>query len=305
VVSVFAITVNRKRRIVDVLLLLIFGLLAYRYVRNIALFGLIMFVPIAQGLTVLAGDLKLKVAPRYRAFLASGSKRLVWPLLVLVVAGFAAAQFNAPRWGAGPAPGQFPETVAGLINEVRPPGRIFNQYELGGYLSWVLQGDYQVFIDGRHYRTNKAFATHQAVMTGRPGWQRALDRYGVNTIVIQGTSSYQAGLIPLVKILASDPGWKLAGRGERALLFFKVGSVPDFAVDAYLDKSEVWLQVKIEAEANMAAYPAQALAYLALGEAFIGLGQRIEAVEVFRHYLLLEPDDTEVIKRLAQLEAGG
>jgi tetratricopeptide (TPR) repeat protein len=223
--------------------------------------------------------------------------------VIVLAVWFSASRIMHPRWGAGPAPGLFPETTVRIINELQPPGRIFNHYELGGYLAWMLQGNYQVFIDGRHYGMNRAFATHNAVMRGRPGWQRGLDRYGVNVIITQGTWSHEAQVVPLVKILAQDPEWGLIGRGERALLFFRKAGVPDVPEQYYLDKSEVWKQIRVEAEANIDMFPNQALAYQALGEALLGLGERKPAIEALRHYLRLAPDDQEAMKQLKQLEA--
>ena len=304
-VSVAAVAVNRKRRISDVLLLLVFGFLAFQYVRNIGLFALVMYVPIAHGLTDFACNVKARLGRGGSGVRLTQLQWVSWVIAVVIFVWAAALRFNHPRWGAGPAPGLFPESTARMILEIQPPGRIFNHYELGGYLAWTLQGAYKVFIDGRHYGMNKAFSIHSAVMHGRPGWKRALERYGVNVIITQGTWSHEAQLVPLVRILAEDTEWGLIGRGERALLFLRKAGVPDIDTQHYLEKSEIWEQVRLEAEANISMFPNQAMAYQALGEAMYGLGDRGKAIEAYQHYLRLAPDDQDAAGRLRQIEAGG
>jgi hypothetical protein len=300
-----AVSVNLKKRgIVDGLLFLVFGYLAYRYVRNIALFALVMYVPVCKGFTALSEIAANRWAAEQSSRLTGVRKLAAWTGVTVCVCWFAMHKISHPQWGAGPASGVFPVAAAKAIMEIRPPGRIFNFYDLGGYLDWALEGQYQVFIDGRHYGANRALAVHDAVTRGRSGWQRALDQYDVNTIIIQATRSHQAQLVPLVKILAGDPDWELAVRGEKALLFLKAGAVPDLPGHFRLDKSEVWQQVRAEAKENIAEYPFQAPAYHALGEALLGLGEREGAMEAFAQYLELAPDDEQMARRLRELRDG-
>ncbi len=301
--SIIAVAVNRKRRVVDILLLLVFGLLAYRYVRNIGLFALLMYVPIAQGLTDLACNLRDRLGWASAPARLTQVQWLSWGLIIVLAVWFSASRITLSRWGAGPEPGLFPETAARFIRDTHPPGRIFNQYELGGYLGWALQGDYQVSVDGRHYTANRALALHTAVTYARPGWQTALDRYDVNTIIIKATRSYEAQMIPLVQMLANDPKWLLVGRWDKILLFFRRGSVPSLPEAFYRDKSEVWLQIREDAEAYIEQQPGRAPAYYSLGEALWGLHEYDPAVEAFQHYLKLAPNNRQVMILLKQLEA--
>lgn len=267
------------------------------------MFALVMYVPITHGLTDLIGRLTALRSPR-----GSNSRigRPAWvgrTAILLIFGLFAVNRLTHDGWGAGVAEGMFPESAAQTILEVHPPGRIFNYYDMGGYLGWALGGVYQVSIDGRQFRSNRALATHNAVVTARPGWQTALDRFEVNTIVTRGTRTYEAELIPLVKILAGDPGWLLAGRWGRSLLFFRRGAVTEVSTGPPLDKREVWEQVRDEAEAYIKYLPDRAPAYYSLGEAMLGLGEPDSAIAAFRHYQSLRPDDRAAAQRLAELEA--
>jgi cytochrome c-type biogenesis protein CcmH/NrfG len=187
--------------------------------------------------------------------------------------------------------------------DIHPPGRLYNHYDIGGYLGWALRDEYQVFVDGRNFEANRALSAYRAISTGRQGWQRALDQYGVNAIITQATYAATAALIPLVGHLANDPDWQLAARGERGMLFLRRGSVPDLPAHYRLDKREVWAQVRMEAEFFLSFNPNLAPAYISLGEAWLGLGRPDQALQAFRTYLRLNPDDHASAAKVAEIEA--
>jgi hypothetical protein len=215
--AALAVIIQPRKRAVDWILLLFFGYLGYHYVRNVALFALVMYVPMSR-----AGAHLVRLCEAYfarpRSWLSPARMRGCFWATALAAGtySFAAGIMN-PDWGAGPRPGQFPESSARLINELRPPGRILNFYDMGGYLAWSLNGNYQVFIDGRHYKTNRALWLHDSVLRGDPGWPEVLDRYRINTIVTPATLLFSGMLIPLVATLAEDAEWQLALAEDRAL----------------------------------------------------------------------------------------
>ncbi len=302
-ISAIVIVANRRRRLVDMILLLGFGFLAYRYVRNVGMFALVMYLPMARGLTDVLENIGQRLSLNQQVAGTGRAQWGLWVLAVAVMAGFTAERVTRPDWGWGIQQGRFPLTAARLIRDIKPPGRIFNQYEFGGYLGWVLGGKYQVSIDGRHYAANRAFAFYNGVTYARHGWQTALDRYGVNTLILKATRSYEAQLIPLVRILANDPNWLLAGRWDNTLLFFRKGAVANLKQGFYRDKSEIWQQVREDAEAFIDFRPDRIPAYYSLAEALWGLGDLNAAVDAFQHYLKLKPDDRKAVKRFEQLEA--
>lgn len=301
--SLVAVVVQPRKRIVDWILLLVFGYLAYRYVRNVALFALVMYVPMARATAYLVQRCPEYLArPRFPTR-ALRTRVLFWGAALAAGLYTFASGVSDPDWGAGSRPGQFPESAARVINELRPPGRILNFYDMGGYLAWRLKGDYQVFIDGRHYKMNRALRLHDSVLRGDPGWRRVLDRYGINTIVTPATLMFSGMLIPLVAILGDDPEWELAAREDRALLFFRHEVSQSLPARYRLDKRQIWQQVAKEAQATLEDHPDQPKAHLSLGEAFERLGDRPRAVEAYRRYLELEPADDEIARRLAALDS--
>jgi hypothetical protein len=301
--SFAGLLLNRVKRPMDWLLFAVFAVLAFRYARNIGLFALFMYVPMARGLAAAAERLVVLIGNH------NPKMQLAW----LRVAGWAGSAavflllFLKPvivqPWGAGPQPSVFPETAARAMLDIRPPGRLYNHYDIGGYLGWALRDEYQVFVDGRNFEANRALSAYRAISAGRQGWQRALDEYGVNAIITQATYAATAALIPLVGRLATDPDWELAARGERGMLFLRRGSVPDLPAHYRLDKRQVWAQVRMEAEFFLSFNPNLAPAYISLGEAWLGLGRPEQALQAFRTYLRLNPEDHASAARLAALEA--
>jgi hypothetical protein len=224
---------------------------------------------------------------------------LTFSALLYVLAGHMAD----PKWGAGPRNSNFPANAVRVINEVQPPGHIFNFLEMGGYLSWALEGRYQVFIDGRNFQNNRALAAFLSIIRGGFGWQRALKHYDVNTIVIPALYIPYGQLVPIVSILADDPEWQLAATGSREMLFFRDSVAADLPAKYQLDKSQVWMQVINEARLINSRLPRVSDPFLSMGEAYLRLGEDKLAIEAYRAYLRLKPDDQAVAEQLAALEA--
>lgn len=294
--SAVALGVQPKKRIADWVLFFLFGYMAFRYVRNVGLFALVMYVPMARGAACIAG--------KWSLLQSVSAKRAVRFAAAAVVVYTVAARVSDPTWGSGPQEGKFPEKSAKIIGELRPPGRIFNFYDMGGYLEWVLNGEYQVSIDSRQLTMDRSLILHDNVLSGVPQWERALDQYNVNTIVIPATLPYSGMLVPLVPLLADNPGWVLAAVEKKALLFFKRGILPDRPSKYRLNREEVWRQIIREAQNIIDEYPDHPKAYLALGRAQLRMGERKAAIDSYRRYTRLRPDDKTYEQLLNRLESG-
>jgi len=299
--SGLALVLAKNKRLVDVLFYLVFALLAFRYVRNIGLFALVMYVPLARGLSDTAARLTTWLGKVYPNFKEWWFQATAWTFALGALAAVLLTPIVLLPWGAGPSPMMFPETAVAAIKQIKPSGRIFNFYDLGGYLGWMLDGEYQVFIDGRHYDANRALSVHHAVLSGRPGWHIPLERYSVNTIVIQGTFKQTGMMIPVVALLAEDPEWSLVSRGERALVFMRKNIASELPPKFRLNKREVWQQVLAEANYVLENVPSSQWAYLARGEALLNLGHRQLAIREFETYLDMAPGDADLEERLSSL----
>jgi hypothetical protein len=266
------------------------------------LFALLMYVPLARGIADgadrLAGVLRGSYPEMRKAWVSSAAWLAALGALLMLLY----TPVILRPWGAGPLAGMFPMTAVRVAKEIRPSGRLFNFYDIGGYLGWALRDDYQVFIDGRHYAANRALSVYLAVTTGRHGWQRALDQYGVNFMILQGTYKTSGELVPIVGILADDPKWVLAARGDRALLFIRASIASELPGRYRLDKREVWHQVMAEADYVLKYIPFSPMAYLSRGEALLALGRADLAIKEFETYAGMVPEDRDIRERIRALK---
>ena len=126
--------------------------------------------------------------------------------------------------------------------------------------------------------------------------------YDINTIIFP-PQILDGKVVPLLTELVNSPEWTLAVALNRELLFFRNEAFPDLPIQYKLDKRSVWPLVIDEARRLIAHIPDYAIAYVALGEAFLELGDHQQAIAAFRNYLLLEPGDEKIAVRVAELES--
>jgi hypothetical protein len=105
-----------------------------------------------------------------------------------------------------------PVDAVQYLREERPAGRLFNSYNWGGYLLWALP-EYPVFVDGRTDLYNdEIIGEWLHVVRADPGWEKILERYGVNVVLIEKGSA-------LERVLELTPGWNLAYQDEKAVIY--------------------------------------------------------------------------------------
>jgi len=111
---------------------------------------------------------------------------------------------------------RLPVRVARYLNEERPAGPMFNSYNWGGYLMFAAP-DYPVFVDGRTDMYGDDFlTTYLQTATGSPNWQKTLNDYAVNLVVVEAQSG-------LARALRDEPGWRLGYEDEMAVAFVREG----------------------------------------------------------------------------------
>jgi hypothetical protein len=136
-------------------------------------------------------------------------------LLIVAVLGFVAAgkvyAVTYPPLVAHFLETQAPVQAVEWMAQNQPPGRIFNEYDWGGYLQWQAR-DYPVFVDGRTDLYGDAVIEEWiATITAQPGWQERLDRYQVAVVLVRPDRPL-AGALP-------GAGWKLVYRDEMSVLY--------------------------------------------------------------------------------------
>jgi hypothetical protein len=104
----------------------------------------------------------------------------------------------------------FPVAAVEFIQEYQPQGQMFNSYNYGGYLIWVLH-DYPVFVDGRaDLHQDEIILTWYRVINGGREWEEVFEEWGVGFVVIEPG-------VPLVDVLTSD-GWHTVYQDDVAIV---------------------------------------------------------------------------------------
>lgn len=205
---------RRRPRLVDVGTLVVFVYLTLDATRNIPLFVIV--------LTPLAGRLGLEAWTRLLSAITgldAERRRRAWAavglgLLVLLVGvrdlGRVPLRSLRPEWGVADV---FPAGAADFLLAHRLPGRVYNDYGWGGYLTWRLFPHYRMFIDGRVAvfppDIREDFIT---INNARPGWREALERRDIGIMLVRrGTA--------LASLMREAPGWTVAYEDRHMVVF--------------------------------------------------------------------------------------
>jgi hypothetical protein len=144
-----------------------------------------------------------------------GQERISWKqtgVIGVTVAALAifggvtlAFSFGQLEYGIGMTKHKFSFQAADFLRANPIPGRMFNFFDIGGFLDWQVYPRALTFIDGRTYN-QQVFLEHQKITGAYPDWKEILDRYGI-TYIVTKTMDSSGMILPLIPALASDPGW--------------------------------------------------------------------------------------------------
>jgi hypothetical protein len=85
----------------------------------------------------------------------------------------------------------------------------------GGYTIWRYDGAQPVFMDDRYDMYPRAVNdAYDTIAQVAPGWEKALDRYGVDVVVWPRERS-------LAQVLAASPQWHRVYRDDLAVVFVR------------------------------------------------------------------------------------
>jgi tetratricopeptide (TPR) repeat protein len=218
--SLLALLLARRRtRPVDWLLYFGFALISLMAVRNTIFMGLIGPVLMAAYLPKSLGPISTWRGLPAVAVLLAAAALLVNDVAPAIASGNAFA-LHAAQW-------QLPSGAADFIQARRITGRMFNNYETGGYLVWRLWPLQRDFIDPRGL-SEEVYADYKRILTnadsaGGRSAEKLLQKYGIQMVVVEGFDYLSGQVYPLVVEL-SDPGnaeWKLAYADSASLIFMR------------------------------------------------------------------------------------
>lgn len=220
--GIYALLKLEKPRLVDVLCYLAFGIFAALYHRNLALFGLILIVPLMR----LSFQMQVSLKPKEKIIFGFGA------LVLYAICLF--TPIKNGQWGYGVWEQRFPTRLTDIIrenpNEQQSEGNLFNDYGLGGFAAWEIYPTRQIFIDGRHYQPSQMLYDYSDIAFGEEGWQEVLESYDIDTMLLSIKNAVTGETMPVVSNMAELDGWNYIGAESGAILF-----VRDDVLDLYED----------------------------------------------------------------------
>jgi hypothetical protein len=210
-----AVGISRRRlALSDFLLAAGFAYLSFMAARNIALFALAAPVVLTRHAEPIADTFARRFGLRSGAGptspLLTRLNRILLAVVVLaaIVKAGAALPLEA---NLAEIRKTMPVEAVNFIKSTRPPGKLFNSYNWGGYLLWELPG-YPVFIDGRTDLYDDELVNEWLrVVRAEEGWEEVLDRWEVRLVLLEPG-------MPVVRLLEED-NWELVYEDEVAVMY--------------------------------------------------------------------------------------
>ncbi len=126
----------------------------------------------------------------------------------------------------------YPVEAAEFVRDHKLPPNLYNTYDWGGYLAWILYPDYQVFWDGRQ-NSAEMFSYGFRIMSGHPGWEAVFDKFGVKTVVSKACTVDSGQHYPVLDKLRESPQWALVFADESSLVFVRRDAVEETWLSQY------------------------------------------------------------------------
>ena len=110
-----------------------------------------------------------------------------------------------------------PVAAVEYLKQNPPQGLIFNIYEWGDFLQWNGPPGMKVFVNSHaHLVPRDVWQAYMQIIEQRSGWEEGLDRYGVNTVVLD--KDFRE---PLIKTLKDDAKWKVVFEQDGQTVFVR------------------------------------------------------------------------------------
>ncbi len=247
----------------------------------------------------------VSVRPDPRPRFAAGSAIIIG-VLVLALVAFGgttlAFSFSQLQYGVGITEHKFSFKAAEFLRKNPVPGRMFNFFDIGGFLDWQLYPGALTFIDGRTYN-QQVFMDHQMVTGGRPGWERIIDKYGITYFVLK-TMDSSGMILPIVPILSNGPNWSLVfSDGLFVIFVHNTPELRDYIKAHEIPKGILPRHIIQEAYHYTFLGVSPVIAYQTIANMYLMMGDRQGAIESLRKGLE-KANDPYLRGRLLQLEQG-
>jgi tetratricopeptide (TPR) repeat protein len=209
--------------------------------------------------------------------------------LLLIWIGTANSKSYAYRFGAGIHTGILPVEAAEFVRKSGMSGRMFNEYDFGGYLIWRLQPELKVFIDGREdvYVQPGIAREYSGRFRSRAAWQELVAKYRIDFALVKYPQSPpQSPELSLERLAFARSEWALVYFDDLAVIYARrnanndevirqkeIKAVQPLQLSNYLDEivrdPEKQRQFMEEMNANLRDHPSSFRDHFLLGIAAI------------------------------------
>jgi hypothetical protein len=219
---VLALSPRRPSRF-QIMMFVVFGILALRTTRSVVWFGIVMAPVLADHLVALYAGWSTTRPSRPPIRERPALNYLIAAVLcvgVLLGLPWFKHLLPLPVKKAGLISYETPVAATQALLREHPPGLIFNEQGFGSYLIWAAQPDYPVFVDTRLELYPLALWRDYAdISAAREDWQARLDRYGIRTLML--SLAEQPALISAAR---ASPEWRLLYEDDAAVIFTRAGA---------------------------------------------------------------------------------
>jgi hypothetical protein len=209
--SVLALSRARKRA-VDLILIIGFASLSLMAGRNIATFALVAAPVLAIQSNAVLKPLLDKQArrPDLPEPIARRINVILFAILTLVALIKVAIPLR-DQVNREAIAGQVPVEAVAYLHQHPDLGPLFNSYNWGGYVIWVLYPDHLSFVDGRtDLFGDEILEGYLNAWRAEPGWEGYLDRWGIRVVLIEPSA-------PLAIVL-KHADWEIRYESEKAVV---------------------------------------------------------------------------------------
>jgi len=218
----FFIRLDNLKKIEYVVIFAFFSYMAFKHIRFCADFALVTTPIIINNLTQFQWRMR----------------RWQWifflPLLAIII--FSAKTMmvinSEKRLGLGVWT-NYPAAAVNFLKEQNVRGKIFNDYNFGGYLIWHLWPDIPVFIDGRTptIYDQDFLWLDGLVQQKKEVWEKVAERYGIDIVLMH--DERDKGYASLFYWLDEDENWTLVAFDDISNLYLKRGTKFDKLIKQY------------------------------------------------------------------------
>lgn len=188
---------------ISILLLIVYGVLAFLMIRNFPMYGLFFIPFVGQQLKDWMDSGKYTFRKRFPQF------GIGFAIVLMLISVSGQAGYFSPNYqvmGLGLLPDS--NKAARFYKQYNLPAKIFNNYDIGSYLTYHLFPKRKVFVDNRPEAYPVSFFNdlYKPMQKDEEAWQRANKKFNFQTIFFyrhDATPYAQPFLIRRVK----DPDW--------------------------------------------------------------------------------------------------